>query len=896
MMVEPEADESHDGFIERCIESMPEAVPDEQAEEICEQQWVGRAMKTKQQDRKKQVADIITRWKKKFGDNPSVVISRVIDDPNLAPAVEPGESKDDYVERCIEELTADEGEGTSEADLRDLCEDAFDLFGPEGFGEDSHKPSRIKRDRKKQVADIIARWKKKFGKDPSAAILRAAADAPEPEEDETHDDFLNRCIDDLIGDGDMGEYEAEGICEDAWDASGAKDPEEDISSHKPAQMKHKTHAETVQGMEFVLSDETPDRMGDIITSTGWEFEQFNKNPIALFNHNANFPIGRWKDLRIDGTALKGHLIMAPKGTSDRIDELRKLIDVGILKAVSVGFRDIESEPINKKDPWSGIKFIKQELVETSLVSVPANPNALAVAKSLNISATTIDLVFAKHGKRDRIKRRSGPTGKYAQTSRKNGRGAMTPLAERIATVQALLTESKDKLKEHWEKADNTNVSDADIQLSADLNATIAQLDKQLSALIESERLLGKTVSNGGGTAQVNKSRALAVFTPQPEKTNGVSAPAIVSGKKELPLIDYLVRAGTVAHFAKQWNKSPDEVRLKIYGEDEATKASCELVLRAASAPAITTVTGWAAELVQQTYAALMPLLMPQAILTRLSTRGLALSFGTAGRIIIPTRSRTPTLAGSFVGEGLAIPVRQGAFTTQTLVPKKMAVISTWTREMGDHSVPAIEGLIREAIQQDTSVAVDTVLIDANPATAIRPAGLLNGVAATTATAGGGLAALIGDIKALTQALVTSTYGNLRSPVFMMNPGDVLSASLASAVNTGIFPFRDEVRAGTLNTIPIIDSSTVPSKTMILVDAADFVVVGGEAPRMEMSDQATLHMEDTSPAELVASPSTVAAPQRSLFQTDSLALRMVLPLNWTQRRAGTVAWAQNVTWS
>jgi hypothetical protein len=40
---------------------------------------------------------------------------------------------------------------------------------------------------------------------------------------------------------------------------------------------------------------------------------------------------------------------------------------------------------------------------------------------------------------------------------------------------------------------------------------------------------------------------------------------------------------------------------------------------------------------------------------------------------------------------------------------------------------------------------------------------------------------------------------------------------------------------------------------------------------------------------------VAAPQRSLFQTDSLALRMVLPLNWLQRRAGTVAWVQNVTW-
>src|SRR5215831_10715355 len=109
----------------------------------------------------------------------------------------------------------------------------------------------------------------------------------------------------------------------------------------------------------------------------------------------------------------------------------------------------------------------------------------------------------------------------------------------------------------------------------------------------------------------------------------------------------------------------------------------------------------------------MPLLMPKAILTRLAPRGLTLSFGTSGRIVIPTRSATPSLAGSFVGEGMAIPVRQGAFTSQTLTPKKMAVISTWTREMGDHSVPAIEGLIRQAIQDDTSVAIDTVLLDSN---------------------------------------------------------------------------------------------------------------------------------------------------------------------------------------
>jgi hypothetical protein len=156
--------------------------------------------------------------------------------------------------------------------------------------------------------------------------------------------------------------------------------------------------------------------------------------------------------------------------------------------------------------------------------------------------------------------------------------------------------------------------------------------------------------------------------------------------------------------------------------------------------------------------------------------------------------------------------------------------------------------------------------------------------------------VVGDIRSLVGGLVTATLGNIRDPAWLMNPGDMLAASLTSAAATGVFPFKEEIGRGTLNNIPIIDSATVPSKTVILVDAADFVVMPGEAMRFEISDQATLHMEDTTPLDLVSgSPGTVASPQRSLFQTDSLALRMIFPINWSFRRTGMVAWTQNITW-
>jgi hypothetical protein len=57
------------------------------------------------------------------------------------------------------------------------------------------------------------------------------------------------------------------------------------------------------------------------------------------------------------------------------------------------------------------------------------------------------------------------------------------------------------------------------------------------------------------------------------------------------------------------------------------------------------------------------------------------------------------------------------------------------------------------------------------------------------------------------------------------------------------------------------------------------------------------MEDTTPLDIgtAGSPATVAAPVKSMWQTDSLALRLILPTNWTIRRAGVVAWVAGVTW-
>ncbi|MCK1639103.1 HK97 family phage prohead protease [Bradyrhizobium sp. 157] len=139
-------------------------------------------------------------------------------------------------------------------------------------------------------------------------------------------------------------------------------------------------------LKFVMSDATPDRMGDVIEPSGWNLSEFKKNPIALFNHNSDFPIGRWVDVKIESNALTGHLDMAPLGTSPRIDEARRLVLAGIMRTVSVGFIAEETAPLSN----GGTRYRRQRLIECSLTPTPANPNALRMeARALGVSETVI---------------------------------------------------------------------------------------------------------------------------------------------------------------------------------------------------------------------------------------------------------------------------------------------------------------------------------------------------------------------------------------------------------------------------------------------------------------------------------------------------------------------------
>ena len=234
----------------------------------------------------------------------------------------------------------------------------------------------------------------------------------------------------------------------------------------------------------------------------------------------------------------------------------------------------------------------------------------------------------------------------------------------------------------------------------------------------------------------------------------------------------------------------------------------------------------------------------------------------------------------------------------SLTPKKMGVISEFSREMGLHSTPSIEGVIRQAINDDTAVAIDTVLIDAIAADTIRPAGLRNGVSGGTPSAlATSFDKMIADIKGLIAPIVAARGG--RNLVLLMNTAQSLSLSWVTTP-MGEFVFAD-VADGTLRNLTVITSTTVPAGTLIMLDASEFATVTGDTPMFDVSDVATIHEEDTAPLPIVGGTvqppaiGSVAAPVRSLWQTASIGVRLVLDMNWTMRRANMVSWVSGVTW-
>ena len=144
----------------------------------------------------------------------------------------------------------------------------------------------------------------------------------------------------------------------------------------------KTLGETEDGgidIKGSASTNALDRAGDVIESEAWTkggLENFKGNPIILFNHNYDKPIGRATGLEVTDNGLE----ISAK-ISKAAGDVKDLVKDGVLGAFSVGFRVKDADYMAETD---GYKIKDAELFEVSVVSVPCNQGAtFSVAKSFD---------------------------------------------------------------------------------------------------------------------------------------------------------------------------------------------------------------------------------------------------------------------------------------------------------------------------------------------------------------------------------------------------------------------------------------------------------------------------------------------------------------------------------
>jgi len=135
-----------------------------------------------------------------------------------------------------------------------------------------------------------------------------------------------------------------------------------------------------------ITTTTKDRYGDIVNPMGADLSNYEKNPIVLFNHNPNWVIAKslWRKNEKDGILAKTKF-----ASIDFASDIYQLYKEGVMNAWSIGFIPDWQEAV---DLENGYLFNKWELVEYSAVSIPANPDAITIGRSIVKSYEGIKLI------------------------------------------------------------------------------------------------------------------------------------------------------------------------------------------------------------------------------------------------------------------------------------------------------------------------------------------------------------------------------------------------------------------------------------------------------------------------------------------------------------------------
>jgi HK97 family phage major capsid protein/HK97 family phage prohead protease len=614
---------------------------------------------------------------------------------------------------------------------------------------------------------------------------------------------------------------------------------------------------------------TPDRMGDIVEPLGVEF----KNPLPLLHqHRSSEPVGtvKFDKPTKDGITFTAKMpqIDVPGPLRDRVDTAWGEVEQGLVRAVSIGFRPLEYSRMED----GGIRYIRSEVLELSLVTIPAQQEAtIATIKSLDLAQ------LAASGRSTADDRPTPPASRKSSTVVKVMEDRMTKktYAEQIAAFEATRAAKCAEMDAIMETVgEKGETLDAEQKEKYDtLDAEVKEIDEHLVRLRAAEKRNATQAKPVDGSNQ---------------RTASESRTQVIAVRQALPKGIGFVRLFAARYLARQHGVHPAEIaRSKGWGEDiEAVLRApiAELMQRAAVAAGTTTDPAWAGPLVvaQNLTAEFIELLYAASVLSRIP-----------GITRVPFNIKVPRetqgASAAWVGEGKPKPVSAMAFDSVSLGFNKVAGIVPITVELMRFSSPSAEALVRDSLVKSITKLVDTTFLD--PAAAavagVSPASVTNGVTAIPST-GTTPEALRADLATL---LATYAAANMNIDGLVLVMRSTLALAIGMSRNAlGVKEFPDMTKdGGVLEGIPVIASQSVPTGLIVAINAPEILLADDGDVAIDVSTEASLQM-DSAPM----SPPDATVVMVSLWQANMVGIKAERFITWLKARSGSVQYLSGVT--
>ena len=134
------------------------------------------------------------------------------------------------------------------------------------------------------------------------------------------------------------------------------------------------------GKRVRITNDSLNSYGTRVLTSGMNVDQYERNPVLLYQHNRGQVIGYVKDLKVENNEVTGELMF--DCASELSQRCKKQFEFGSLRMVSVGIDILETSEAKEHliQGQTRPTITKSKLFEVSLVDIGANDDAIVLQK------------------------------------------------------------------------------------------------------------------------------------------------------------------------------------------------------------------------------------------------------------------------------------------------------------------------------------------------------------------------------------------------------------------------------------------------------------------------------------------------------------------------------------